>query len=135
MNAGGKPNKRGAPMRRGGRGWLATLAAVLIAFSFQSLVTQTHQHFDFSAAFASTPAKADAAGQPAGKRSPSELPANCPICREIAQAGHAVLTAPVEFKAPAPAVAWFAATKPLGGTISRPSHAWRSRAPPQKLQA
>ena len=136
-----RDRRSGAPARGRSLGWpsriraawLATLAAVLLAFSWQSFVTQTHQHFDPGAVSAAAPAMADGAGP--RRESPSDLPANCSICRALAHAGALVPPAPIEFGAPAPAVFRLAPATPLGLTHAGRSHAWQSRAPPHQLQA
>ncbi|MEI9851197.1 MAG: DUF2946 family protein [Sphingomonas sp.] len=123
-----------SPRLRGG--WLATLVAVLVAFSWQSFVTQTHRHFDPGAISGVAAAKADVANpQAPGRQAPPDLPANCPICRELAHAGPFVLPAPITFDAPAPAIFWLALATLPGLTLTQRSHAWQSRAPPQPLQA
>jgi hypothetical protein len=118
-------------------GWrFATFAALLIAFSWQSVIAQTHQHFESSPVSAAAPATAANAGpQQPGRQSPSDLPANCPICHEIAHLGQVVMPAPFQLAAPVPADFFGAAAIPLGLTLTQRSHAWRSRGPPSQLQA
>ncbi|WP_264939953.1 DUF2946 family protein [Sphingomonas caeni] len=111
--------------------WLAVLAAVLFAFLSQSIVTQTHQHYDFAKL-----AQADgAAPQKPGKPTPGDSQNNCPICRELAHAGPVLLPAPIGLDAPATAGFWLAVTLLLGLSLTGRSHAWQSRAPPIRLQA
>lgn len=126
----------GARRRKGmGAGWFATLMAVLVAFSWQSFVTQTHQHYSPGTASSVAPATADGADPSRPDRqSPGDLPANCAICREIAHAGPVMLPAPIVLDAPAPATAWRAVTGLLEETLVQRSHAWQSRAPPFQLQ-
>ncbi|MEZ0242528.1 MAG: DUF2946 family protein [Sphingomonas sp.] len=118
-------------------GWSALLLAFLLfAVSWQSFLTQTHHHFD-SGRVASTAAAnvADADPQRSGQQSPSDLPSNCAICREIAQSGHFLLPAPVAIAAPEPVTFWVAGVTPPALAPAQHSHAWRSRAPPYQLQA
>lgn len=110
--------------------WFATMVALLLAFTWQSFIVQTHRHYDFSAA-----TSASLAVQQPGKSSPADLPASCPICSELAHVGQAVLPTPVTIAAPAPAPVWLTTTAPLALSRSERSHAWQSRAPPTHLQA
>jgi hypothetical protein len=107
--------------------WFAMMMAILLAFTWQSFVAQTHRHYDASAA-------KTAALQQGGTSSPDQ-PASCPICSELAHAGQVILPAPVTIAAPAEAPVWLATTAPLALSRSERSHAWRSRAPPLPLQA
>lgn len=109
--------------------WLALVGALLLSLSWQSVVLQTHQHFSPLARAATASGTSVSNGQ-----SPADLPANCPICRELAHAGPVVLPAPVALDAPAPLVFWFAVSVLLGLALVQRSHAWRSRAPPALLQ-
>ena len=117
-------------------GWHAMLAVMLFALSWQSIVTQTHNHFGLDAPLGVTTTKVDsAATQQLDRQSPSDLPGKCPICRELAHSAHFVLPAPILFEAPAPVAFWAASAPPLGSALAQRSHAWQSRAPPQKFQA
>ena len=117
-------------------GWHAMLAVMLFALSWQSIVTQTHSHFGLDAPLGATATKVDSAsGQQLDRQSPSDLPGQCPICREIAHSAHFVLPAPILFEAPAPVAFWAASAPPFGSALAQRSHAWQSRAPPQKFQA
>jgi len=110
--------------------WFATMVAILLAFSWQSFVAQTHRHYESLSAAATT-----VSVQSPGKSSPGDLPASCPICSELAHAGQVILPAPVTIAAPAEALVWLARTAPLALSRAERSHAWRSRAPPITLQA
>jgi len=111
--------------------WFATMVAILLAFSWQSFVAQTHRHYESLSA--TTAAKVSV--QSPGKSSPADLPASCPICSELAHAGQIILPAPVTIAAPAQSPVWLATTAPLALSRSERSHAWQSRAPPVQLQA
>jgi len=115
-------------------GWLVVLAAMVLALSWQSFLTQTHRHFDPVSTEASAQAR-DAAPSGVDRQSPSDLPANCQICREVAHAGSYLLPAPIGFDAPAPGVFWLAVVALAVVALVRRSHAWRSRAPPSPLPA
>lgn len=121
-----------APRRQSG--FAALILALLLAVTWQSFVTQTHNHYDQGFASAGVQANGGLAGK-AGKSDPSRLPDNCSICREIAHAGPVLLSAPVEIAAPIAIALWIAVVLPLGLALVSRSHAWRSRAPPKLLQA
>ena len=108
--------------------WHALLVALLLAFSWQSFVVQTHVHEAAPAARAAGPA----ANGPyvVGGNHRREAPASCPICREAAHAGRFLPAAPVALAVPAAVDAWLSVELPP--TWARPSrsHAWRSRGPP-----
>jgi hypothetical protein len=107
------------------------LWALLLAFGWQSLLTQTHLH----PLFAPAQGQASAAMPDRGNSSPYDSPANCPICREAGSAGPALLTTPVVFAAPAAAVFFATAQTPPPLAHSARSHRWQSRAPPTNLHA
>lgn len=115
-------------------GWLAVLAAMLFALSWQSFVTQTHHHFSPNIVSASSKADAGDPERP-GRQSPTDPSANCGVCRVLAHAGPVLLPAQIEIEAPAPASVWRSPAILPGLALARRSHAWRSRAPPQQLQA
>lgn len=109
--------------------------AVLFAFTAQSFVSQTHQHFGPGGlslgTLAATPVEPQS---PDGSPQP-DLPSHCAICRAVAHAGDYLLPTPVLVAAPAERTAWVEiATRAVPSRILR-SHAWRSRAPPIHLQA
>lgn len=125
------------PTRAGrDRRWLAVVLALLVSLFGQSLVTQTHVHLD---PVARGTAARVLPGQPAARlehrHRASHGPATCPLCREIAQAGHYVAPAPVGPASVAPFAPLFLlpARATVGGLVR--SHAWRSRGPPTLLLA
>lgn len=129
----------GAHVRRSGpsrlrSGWQAILLAVLLAFSWQSFVVQTHQHLNTGAFSGAANAQADANKQRPGRQSPGDLP-SCSICREISHAGTYLLPAPIDFEAPVPVTFWLGTALLSGLALASRSHAWQSRAPPHPLQA
>lgn len=115
--------------------WLATLALLLFAFSWQSFVAQTHRHWEPSAAAAGISADSGAAWAKAGRQPPSDQPSDCPICREVAHAGAYLLPPPVALDIPMPAASWRAVAALLSPALVRRTHGWRSRAPPRPIQA
>ena len=132
-NTGSRAIKR-LPKREVRPGWVAVLLAVLLAFSWQSFVTQTHEHFDSGNHSTVAGAKTDAPQLKTG-RLPTNPADTCPICREIAQAGHYLLPAPVAFHTPETITHWLTVTPSLVLVLCLRSHAWQSRAPPIQLQA
>lgn len=118
------------------RAWWATiLLATLLAFSWQSFVTQTHVHFDTDAHMAAFSGQASSAARSDKGKGSSDTPANCPICEEIAHDGLYLLPTLAVLEAPEPAPVWQAVATPIVRAVRKPSHAWRSRAPPNPLQA
>ena len=115
-------------------GWVAVLLAALLAFSWQSFVTQTHEHFDRGTHSTVAGAKTVAPQLKTG-RLPTNPSDTCPICREIAQAGHYLLPTSVAFNTPESIAHWPPVTPSLTLVLSLRSHAWQSRAPPTQLQA
>jgi hypothetical protein len=114
---------------------VAILVAVLLAFSWQSFVAQTHVHFasgaDASAASAGPGVTAETSAKPPS----SDEPADCPICDEMAHAGHIYLPASLSFQLPQLGGVWIALAAARMLAPSQSSHAWNSRAPPRILQA
>lgn len=108
--------------------------AALLAFLWQSFVTQTHVHFAVQreATIAGSGAKAPCL--PTMGQSSGDLAADCVLCQEIAHAGHYLLPAPIAFQAPEPVAAWLLAVPLRVLGFNRRSHAWHSRAPPLLLQ-
>jgi hypothetical protein len=113
----------------------AVAFAMLLAILWQSFVTQTHIHAEpgvYAAAIA------DSAGTPTQLKTgqaPSDLPATCPICQEIAHAGSYLSPTTAAFQPPIPVGLWRYVTPSLAATLRQRSHAWQSRAPPHQLQA
>jgi hypothetical protein len=106
--------------------WLASL--VLIAFSFQSYVTQTHIHL---VAQTSDPAKADSGKAQRDRYPANQDPSNCPICQEVLHSGSFITPSAIAVLLPSLAVSVLAIV--IDTTIvSQPvSHSWRGRAPPR----
>ncbi len=110
--------------------WFALVMAVLLAFTGQSIVTQTHIHPETG--FASTLTTSLTGSLPLATKAPSspDRPANCPICREIARAGHYVASAPIAFFPPMRTLALLIVPVFALWCGRRLSHAWYSRGPP-----
>jgi di/tricarboxylate transporter len=110
------------------RRWLVIVLFALLSLGWQSLVVQTHCHFENDAL--EGPAVAAAAHLSAPTKAPGQAPLDCPLCRQAAQAGHYLLAAGVPALVPPAVVAmllvrirpfWQARHRPVG---------WRSRGPP-----
>jgi len=106
------------------------LAALLVAFLWQSVVTATHLHFA-PGTFTAASANADQALQLTAPKTPGELPINCPLCHGAAIAGHFLSPGTASLTVPIAAAPWRQLPIPfvVRGDVAR-SHAWRSRAPP-----
>jgi hypothetical protein len=113
--------------------WLILLAA-LLSFSWQSVVAATHWHNPSESA-RTVIVKQDGHGQPAQRGAPSDSPASCPICRELAHASHYLPPAPIVFDAPGPAISPVVSASSNLSALPRRWQGWRSRAPPLLLQA
>ena len=111
------------------------LLLTLLAFGWQSFVSQTHRHFGQAGLSLALSIQTGGATVEKGGQVPADTPDNCPICQEIAHGGAYLLPAPVLFQPPAALAAWFAITLLLALALRQQSHAWRSRAPPLRSKA
>jgi hypothetical protein len=105
--------------------------AVLAAFLLQSFLTATHFHVDPGSAVSTIRADHLAVQQPTHRPAPTAPDTNCPICHAVAQAGHYLASAPIVFVSAASAAIWLYAAAFRSSVLTRASHAWNSRAPPQ----
>ncbi len=111
------------------RGARAIAWLLLIAFTLQSFITQTHIHGVFGADGGIAIVKA--LENPHKTKAPTENTADCPFCQAITHAG--------AFFAPSAStlilrVIWAKMLAPIlisAATDSSSSHPWQSRAPPQ----
>jgi hypothetical protein len=111
-------------------GSLVIILAAMMALLWQSCVTQSHTHFDRHAAVESAGQLSKlATGNP-----PLDSTDNCPVCREIAHAGHYTMSAAITFHLPRAVSREHYITSTLTLPRKARSHSWRSRAPPQLLQ-
>src|SRR5438552_17565805 len=78
----------------------AIVFAMLLALLWQSFVTQTHIHTDPGGYASAIAADAGASPQLKAGQPPSELPATCPICQEIAHAGSYLSPTPAGLQPP-----------------------------------
>jgi len=107
----------------------------LFAFLWQSLVTQAHVHVAPVTYSAIVAGKTGSTAHIAPSRSSPSLPADCPLCREIAHAGGYLPPTPILLEAPEPATIRLVPSPLRALAFGQRSHAWQSRAPPQQLQA
>jgi len=113
----------------------AIVFAMLLAILWQSFVTQTHVHANPDVYATAISDNAGAPTRLKAGEAPSDLPATCPICQEVAHAGSYLSPAAVALQPPVPIDLWRTATPALSPTRRQRSHAWQSRAPPHQLQA
>jgi hypothetical protein len=123
------------PGRRLGAAWVAVLLAMLVVFSWQSFVAETHNHFARASISTAANATAPVTTSSSDQNSPFDSPANCPICREIAQSAAYLPPAPIVLPAPQAMLVWLVVGLAFGLILERRSLGWRSRAPPTQLQA
>ncbi|WP_404711848.1 hypothetical protein [Sphingomonas sp. MMS24-J13] len=102
----------------------------LIALAWQSIVVQSHVHLDTNA----TPAAIHRTQTLQHRSAPADTPADCPICRQFAHAGHYLSPGGFPFTAPAVHGFWRAIGSLAGWIGERRSHAWHSRGPPSPLR-
>jgi len=116
--------ERASPVR------LLLVAFVLLAFSVQSFLTQSHIH----------PISHDRAAVALhlnfGPAKPGNLPLgddsmNCSLCKEILQSGHFLGTALIVLALPAQVVSSFETAKAPEPLTTHTSFRWNSRAPPR----
>ena len=119
--------KTGIAAARGtSSGWRFVVCLLLIAFTLQSYVTQTHIH-------SATPvAISKIVTHSSGKAPPDGNPVDCPFCQAVAHDGPFHLpTAPLLILSIA-----FVELVPAALHLDRPSeafaHIWQSRAPPHR---
>lgn len=118
-------SKRAVEKPRGRAGWRAVTIVLLLAFTLQSFVTQTHLH-------ALPPAGAHTALEAPhhGKTPLDEGQAACPFCQATVHAGAFFAPATPVLVLPASRIG-FATFVPVRDALERAfTHAWYSRAPP-----
>jgi hypothetical protein len=102
---------------------------MLLVFTYQCILVQSHVHGPQAAPSASHVVKVSAPRLPAGPD--NDDPANCPLCQEMLHAGSYVTPTAITITLPF-TVATIAAPIPvLLLRLFAPSHAWQGRAPPR----
>lgn len=121
-----KPSKTRNRVR--GSGVRAIAWILLVAFSLQSFVTQTHIHGAFGAG-AAVAARVNAATH---KNAPLENgKAECPFCQAVVHAGAFYAPAAQTLVLPVSWAKMAALLFAVETFVSVSSHLWQSRAPPQ----
>jgi len=109
----------------GRQGWRAIIWLVVIAFSLQSYIAQTHIH-DAATALHETSSGSHDNKSPIGNN-----PMDCPFCQAVAHGGTFFLSATTPLLLSA---AWIELPAPvlsLRATFDAVAHSWKSRAPPK----
>ena len=113
---------RTAGKKAGITGWRLIAALVLLAFTIQSYVTQTHIHDAAPAGITKTVGH--------GKAPLRDTPLDCPFCQTVAHAGSVFMpAAPLLFVS----AQWVEINTPhflLRDLVSATAQGWQSRAPP-----
>ncbi|MBV9747249.1 MAG: hypothetical protein JO157_00390 [Acetobacteraceae bacterium] len=112
---------------------LHVIALALLAW--QALVVQVHLHAPEAPVGATPAAVAQAGAQLSPTRHRPDSPLDCPICREIAHAGHYLTPDPVAYALPIAVAAWLSVAPLPKLLLGQRSHAWRSRAPPAPVHS
>ena len=120
---------------------MALILAVLFAVLWQSFVVGAYGHAHRAAASMAQVTAPHGGAVAHGHRAASgdepgrQESDDCPICREITHDGVFLLPEIAAVHAPEPETLWRATRPTAHADRSGRSHAWRSRAPPQILQA
>ncbi len=120
-----------AEVRRGIPGWRLVTWIVLLAFTLQSFVTQTHMHWSSGAGSGAIVAGSFDGPAPQNKSPFEKDKTACPFCQAIVHAGAFFASAAPLLPLP---FAWAAHSPPrlIATKFSAfPAHSWQSRAPPQ----
>lgn len=115
--------------------WRALVLAILTLFAWQSVLLQSHVHAAGvrpAQSAAASPVAATLPGVRAGSDRRDD-PADCPICREVAHAGHYLTPSPAAVPAPAPLPTWVSVARTGPADAPRRSSGWRNRDPPGNL--
>ena len=116
---------KAATRKRRVTGWRLIATLVLLAFTFQSYVAQTHIHD-------AAPASAALIKNLGHNKSPVDnSPLDCPFCQAVAHAGTFFMpVAPLLFLS----AQWIEMAAPhlaLSASTGAAAHSWQSRAPPR----
>lgn len=120
-----------ADIRRGNPGWRAVTWLLLLAFTLQTFVTQTHIHGTPQGVAGAAVGTVFERSSPQDKSPIDHSTTACPFCQAIVHAGAFVAAAALLVPRP---IDWAShSTRRLIETaISAPfAHSWQSRAPPQ----
>ena len=110
--------------RAGGRGWRVIAALLLLTFTLQSYITQTHIH-------TSTPGAVSRTLTGSQDQAPGDgNPVDCPFCQAVAHDGPFFLPAAPILILSAIWVALVPSLLDENAQAGASAHAWQSRAPP-----
>jgi len=113
---------------------LLVIGLMLAALLGQSIAVQSHLHSAGNAGWTTSASTSAESGPHRGlslSHGPASLPADCPLCRELAMSGHYITPAPLAFFKSPPLLPWLFVL-PVAALACRPcSHCWQSRAPPR----
>jgi hypothetical protein len=110
---------------------LAVTLFALLIFALQNYVVQTHIHFEPGEFGAIVAAKTTTLSKvPSPLKSPADDPATCPICQEMALAGHYISPAPIAVFQSFAAVYWPPVWVVRIVAYTAALHPWQSRGPP-----
>ena len=110
--------------------WIAIVLAAMLALAWQSIVVQTHFHFQAGAPAQSASGADVRAILGTGQAPVKDDPANCPLCHEFAHAGHFISPAPPGLFVPGTVVACLFLLSFTPWARRERSHTWQSRGPP-----
>ncbi len=116
---------------------------IVVAFTWQSFLAQTHIHISYSlgtapildlarvnASVSDNPSTNEPSGVPRDKYPVNGDPANCPICQEIMHTGQLVVPAAALLVLPSAVAFGFPVFIETATHFRAPSHIWQGRAPP-----
>ena len=106
----------------------------LLSLTWQSLVVQTHVHVPDGVSARAALQPSQATPRLSRDERPADPPLDCPICRQIGQAGAYLTPTPIAVHVPVTAVAVLPIALLVAWRGRRHSHGWRSRGPPEHLQ-
>lgn len=111
---------------------LLLMLGLLAAFLGQDIVTQSHVHPLGAGGLFDTAVGTGGSvnGAATEKRYPGRAPTDCPICRELATAGHYLAPDPLVLPETPLAVTWLFLLPIAALALGARSHGWHSRAPP-----
>ena len=124
-------------------GWRLLVAAfTLVAFAFQSYLTDTHIHIAQPTSFAAIAVKASDFGAvhkaaaplrsaPTDKAPSNDEPVKCPLCQAVGYAGHFIApSSAAALLLPTAAISILPLALVLRSPRETPSHIWQGRGPP-----
>jgi hypothetical protein len=118
--------------KRGGKsGWRAIALILLLAFSLQSYITQTHFHDGAPGEAGLVKSLIAGATAPLHSRLPGDNPVDCPFCQAVANAGAYAMPVTLFLFLALVFSEYAAAPMTNRARADIAAHNWRSRAPPR----